>query len=54
VTDENGKFEIKDLPAGSYKLIAWHERYGPLERTIKVSDAPATIDLTYRQVTNDK
>jgi len=25
VTDENGKFELTDVPAGEYKLIAWHE-----------------------------
>jgi plastocyanin len=25
VTDENGKFEIKDAPAGNWKLVVWHE-----------------------------
>ncbi len=27
VTDENGKFEIKGVPAGTYTLVAWHEKY---------------------------
>jgi Polysaccharide lyase family 4, domain II len=25
VTDESGKFELTDVPAGQYELVAWHE-----------------------------
>jgi hypothetical protein len=25
VTDENGKFELTDVPAGEYTIVAWHE-----------------------------
>jgi hypothetical protein len=25
VTDEDGKFEIKNVPAGKYRMIAWHD-----------------------------
>jgi hypothetical protein len=25
VTDEEGKFELKDVPAGRYEIVAWHE-----------------------------
>jgi hypothetical protein len=28
ITDENGNFEIKNAPAGSYQLIGWQERQG--------------------------
>jgi hypothetical protein len=28
VTDENGNFEIKDAPAGTYRLKVWHEAIG--------------------------
>jgi hypothetical protein len=28
VTDENGKFEIKDAPAGDYRLVIWQEKRG--------------------------
>lgn len=28
VTDENGNFEIKDAPAGTYNLVVWHEATG--------------------------
>jgi hypothetical protein len=30
VTDKNGKFEIKDAPAGKYRLFVWHEEVGYL------------------------
>lgn len=28
VTDENGKFELSDVPAGQYEIVAWHEGWG--------------------------
>jgi hypothetical protein len=28
VTDKDGKFEIKDVPAGKYNIIYWHEKQG--------------------------
>jgi RNA polymerase sigma factor (sigma-70 family) len=28
VTDESGNFQIKDAPAGSWRLVVWHERIG--------------------------
>lgn len=32
VTDENGNFEIKNAPAGSYRIFIWHETgFGPGE-----------------------
>lgn len=37
VSDETGSFEIKDLPAGTYTLEAWHEKYGTTSKTITVA-----------------
>lgn len=31
VTDEKGAFKIDDIPAGSYKVKAWHEGFGELD-----------------------
>lgn len=28
VTDDDGKFTIKDAPAGNYRLVYWHEQVG--------------------------
>jgi hypothetical protein len=49
VTDENGRFEIANLPAGKYKLVTWHERYGRLEQPIDVTQAASsqTVDSRY-------
>jgi plastocyanin len=28
VTDKDGKFDLKNLPPGTYTVVAWHELYG--------------------------
>ena len=33
VTDEKGNFEIKDAPAGKYRLQVWHEGYGFVQKS---------------------
>jgi plastocyanin len=38
VTKEDGTFEIPKVPAGQYTLTAWHERFGPLEQQISVTE----------------
>jgi hypothetical protein len=47
-----GRFEIRNVPPGTYMLAAWHERYGTVQRQVTVPadagpDAPVTADLTY-------
>jgi plastocyanin len=42
VTRADGSFAITGLPAGTYKLIVWHERYGNRDLTVTVGDATAT------------
>jgi plastocyanin len=50
VTDHSGTFEITNVPEGSYKLVAWHERYGRVEQEVWVgSDKPLDVMLEYRQ-----
>jgi plastocyanin len=44
-SDEGGAFEIAKVPAGKYRLVAWHERYGQVERAVEVSD-DKSIDVT--------
>jgi hypothetical protein len=37
VVDDQGNFEIGDIPPGSYKLKAWHPTLGVQETQIDVS-----------------
>lgn len=45
VTAKDGTFEIKNVPAGSYTLVLWQERYGEMRVPVKVSDNQ-TLELT--------
>lgn len=44
VTDEKGRAEIGDIPAGTYKLELWHERLGVLARSVRIVPGQ-TLDL---------
>jgi hypothetical protein len=47
-TGEDGKFEIKGLPAGTYEIEAWHEKLGPKTMTVTVGEGEAkTADFSY-------
>ncbi len=44
VTREDGSFEIKGLPAGTYTIEAWHERLGRQTQQVTISDGtPAAM-----------
>src|SRR5215831_338776 len=37
VTKEDGKFEIKDLPPGTYTIEAWHEKFGTTTQSVTIA-----------------
>ena len=45
VTDENGEFEIPNLPAGEHTFVVWHENVGYVERKLKVTVKAGEPDL---------
>jgi len=49
VTDKAGKYEIKDVPAGKYALVAWSEKLKSVkqEATVEAGKA-ATVDVTMK------
>jgi uncharacterized protein (DUF2141 family) len=50
VTGDDGTFTIKNLPAGTYTLEAWHETYGTVDQQITVgANDSKTFDLTYKK-----
>lgn len=48
VSGGDGAFAIANVPAGTYMLRTWHERYGPLTQSVRVSPgATTTLDFAY-------
>jgi plastocyanin len=48
VTNTMGAFQIDKVPPGTYTIQIWHERYGPVMKTVTVkAGAVATIDFAY-------
>ena len=49
VTGDQGEFEIKNVPAGSYTLNAWHEKLEFMSQSITVAaDIPAQVTFTVK------
>ena len=48
VSNTMGTFEITNVPPGTYTIQAWHERYGPVMKTVTVkAGAVTTVDFSY-------
>jgi plastocyanin len=49
ITDKDGNFEIKNIPAGKYTLKTWSEDGKPTTQAVDVSGATATVELTVKK-----
>ena len=38
VTTDGGKFELKNVPAGTYSIEAWHEKFGAQTQNVTLED----------------
>ena len=48
VTSGGGRFELQDLPAGTYTIEAWHEKLGTQTQSVTLSDNEArAISFTF-------
>jgi len=49
VADKDGTFSISNVPAGTYTLVAWHEKYGTVRTPVTVAGAGTTVTaLTFQ------
>lgn len=49
VTSRDGSFALKNVPAGSYTLTAWHELYGTREQNITIKPKQEqAVTITFR------
>ncbi len=49
VTDKQGKFQLKNIPAGTYTLKAWHESGAVSSETLIVKDKNPDISLVLKR-----
>jgi len=50
VTGEDGAFSLDKLPAGTYTIEAWHEKYGTQSQEVTVKDGEtATVSFTFKK-----
>ena len=48
VTGDDGSFTIKDLPAGTYVVEAWHEKFGAQTADVTIADADQEASFTFK------
>jgi plastocyanin len=49
VTDADGNYKLTGLPAGTYVIESWQEKYGPQDQTVTVTGSDAkTADFSYK------
>lgn len=47
VTDENGNFKIEGVPAGSYEIEAWHEKYKTMNQKVTVDAGEKKVNFSF-------
>jgi Polysaccharide lyase family 4, domain II len=48
VTGTDGSFDLKNVPPGTYTLVAWHELYGTQQQSLSIGPKEAkTIPITF-------
>jgi hypothetical protein len=52
-SDDSGNFTIGQVPPGTYTINAWHERFGPVKKTVTVT-AGGTVKVDFTYTGNEK
>ncbi len=54
VTGRSGSFDLKNLPAGTYTIEAWHEKYGTVDQQVTIGPKESkTITFTFKAASGD-
>ena len=49
VTGKDGSFDLKDVPPGTYTLVAWQELYGTQEQSVTIGPKESkTVAITFK------
>ena len=49
VTAADGSFDLKNVPPGTYTLVAWHELYGSSEQPVTIgSKESKAVHITFQ------
>ena len=49
-TDKDGRFELKDVPPGTYTITAWQEKLGTQSQKVTIGAGEAkTLDFSFKQ-----
>jgi uncharacterized membrane protein/plastocyanin len=50
ISDDEGKFTLKNLPAGTYEIEAWHEVFGTQRQQLKVNaEGSSEVKFTFKK-----
>lgn len=53
VTNDGGRFELKNLPPGKYTIEAWHEKAGRQRQEVTIGEKESkTVGFTFRSAAN--
>jgi plastocyanin len=44
--DKDGVFSLKEVPAGTYTIVAWHKTAGTFRKTMTIGDKDAAVSFT--------
>jgi plastocyanin len=50
VTDKDGKFDLKNVPPGTYTIEAWQEKYNTMDQTVTIGakEDKTGVDFTFK------
>ena len=49
VTDDEGRFQIEDIPSGRYLVRTWHEKLAPISLEVDVAGPSTNLELELTQ-----